>query len=429
MIPAHVYSDRRHALVDALDVTHGIVIFPGQTTQYRNGDTEQRFRQNSTFLYYTGFTEPDAVCALVIDRGQFNAILFHRGYCAKAAQWGEPGIDHHTIINEWGFDRALPIGDFSDWMMAQQSQYPHVYCYPPHGGLTAMPWLNNAGALDSPKLRSQSALLANLVHQQRACKSPEEIFCIQRAVDISIQAHQDLQSHLHPGVSEAELDGLLLACFRRHQAWEAYPNIVASGANACRLHYTAHHSTCQANDYVLVDAGAEWGGYAGDLTRVYPVNGEFSADIAALYQRLITAQEAVIAAVQPGVSLIDLQRITVALLVDILIDFDILHGDKEQLIEQKAYLPFYCHSVGHSLGLDVHDPGLISRDGTRTSAAALQSSMVITIEPGLYFPPDVACPAPFCGLGLRIEDDILVGDDGPISLSAALAKFPHDRKS
>jgi Xaa-Pro aminopeptidase len=243
-------------------------------------------------------------------------------------------------------------------------------------------------------------------------------------VGISVSAHMAVMAHCRAGLHESDLAGLLWQQMLAGGAdYIAYPHIVAAGANACTLHYTRNRDVLQDGGLLLVDAGAEYQGYAGDITRTIPINGCFSADQQAIYELVLAAQLAVIAAIKPGVQWRALQPIAVQVLVTGLKDLAILTGDVDELIAAKAYQPFYMHGIGHSLGLDVHDVGGYGQDHDMV----LQAGMVLTVEPGLYLNPELAPMLErWHHIGVRIEDDVLVTEDGCCVLSEALPKQAND---
>jgi len=263
--------------------------------------------------------------------------------------------------------------------------------------------------------------LISLISELRIIKSESEIACIRQAVDVAAEAHHTLMKHCQPGQFEYELEGLFLyECVKQGCRQLAYPSIVGGGSNGCVLHYTDNQAVLNAGDLVLVDAGINYEGYASDITRTYPVSGRFSPDQKIIYEWVLRAQQAAIEKIKPGLAWNIIQETIVGILTQGLLELNILKGEWHHLVQSKAYRPYYRHSSGHWLGLEVHDVG-----NYRTGEAwrLLEPGMVLTVEPGLYFPPDdQQIDKRWRGLAVRIEDDILVTASGCEVLSSRLPK-------
>jgi Xaa-Pro aminopeptidase len=264
-----------------------------------------------------------------------------------------------------------------------------------------------------------------IIHEMRLFKEPQEIEIMRRAASISGEAHQAAARLAHPGASEHELDATLHYTFRRLGAeGPAYPSIVASGSNATVLHYTANNQPLREGELVLIDAGCELESYASDVTRTYPIGGRFGAEARALYEIVLTAQEAALEIARPGSTLDDLHSVTLRSLTEGMLELGVLEGRPEELVENAAYRRYYMHRTSHWLGLDVHDVGSYTLEGKPRTLCA---GMVFTVEPGIYVPADDDVAAPrFRGIGVRIEDDVRITETGHENLTQTIPKKPED---
>ena len=272
--------------------------------------------------------------------------------------------------------------------------------------------LANKGA---PELRSASELLGEM----RLLKDSEEVAILRQAIQLSARAHRDLTLRVRPGMTEYEVEAAVEHDFRRAGcAGPAYPTIAASGANATVLHYTRNDRTMCDGDLLLLDAGGEYGGYCADITRTIPVGAAYSTAQREVYETVLEAQETTIAAVRPGTSYQEVNMAAVISMVPAMLELGLLEGSKDECIESRSYAKYYMHRTGHWLGMDVHDLGSYGEDGSRL----LEPGMVLTVEPGIYVPEDAPCPERLRGIGVRIEDDILVTDQGHEVLSSGAPK-------
>ncbi len=434
------YARRRARIFEKLE-SKSLVVLPGAQEQYRNGDVSYPFRQNSDFYYLTGFSEPEAVLVLLKTQSENKVILFCKPYCAKQAIWTGPSAGLEGAKEAFGMDESYPFDSLDEKMPALCAEQQKIF----YSFGKSMLWDRRfiKWAYSTEKASKHKPLTVvdflSLVSEARLIKSPSEIALIRKAVDISVQAHKCLMqtcahahahAHAHANVhvyadvgaiSESQLEALFAyECAKGGCRSLAYPSIVGGGSNACILHYVQNDKPLCKGDLVLVDAGAEYQGYASDITRTFPVSGQFSTDQKSLYNIVLEAQLATINAVRPGTPWDDLQSIVVEHLTKGLVALGILHGTIDQLIETKAYQTFYPHSSGHWLGLDVHDVGSYKQED---KPRMLQAGMVLTVEPGLYIPKDCQTVDPrWRGIGIRIEDDVLVTQTGYEVLSAALPK-------
>ncbi|GIX32886.1 MAG: Xaa-Pro aminopeptidase [Lysobacterales bacterium] len=421
------YQRRRRVLMRTCGEASAIVV-PAAHEKVRSNDTHYPFRQDSDFLYLTGFREPDAVLVLVPGRARGEAVIFCRERDAERERWDGPRLGVEAAAASLGLDDAFPLADIDEILPGLIEGRSKIY-YPlgrdPDFDRRILAWLerlrsrSRQGATPPQELVALSHVLA----EQRLFKSPAEVALMRKAVAIAVAAHRRAMASARPGIREYELEAELLYEFKREGAEPAYGAIVASGPNACILHHRAGSRAAKPGELVLIDAGAEFEGYASDITRTFPVDGRFSAPQRALYELVLAAQEAAIAAVRPGASWIAPHQAAVRVLTEGLVRLGLLDGAPEKHIREESYRRFYMHKTGHWLGLDVHDVGDYRVDG---EWRVLEPGMVLTIEPGLYIAEDDTTVAPeWRGIGIRIEDDVLVTRRGAEVLSAALPKAPE----
>lgn len=417
-ISQEVYRQRRKQIMSKMPKM-SIAILPGARKKMRNGDTEYLFRQDSHFYYLTGLSEPNAFLVLRKNKeGVEEYILFCEVVTPVEEKWTGKKIGLTAACEEWGADTAYSIETLATKMPEILSEFQQIYyslgiCM--RWDKQVIAWAK-AARLKAKKGRYDLNIVWQdfhaLIGKERLIKSPAEIALIRKACEISANAHASLMRHCKPNQKEYELEALFLQeCYQAGCRGMAYSSIVGGGANACILHYVDNNDTLKSGDLVLVDAGGEFQNYAADITRTFPVNGRFTEDQKSIYNLVLTAQCAAINAAKPGIYFSDLQKIIVEVLVEGLISLGILKGSQETCIQEKTYFPFYMHNSGHWLGLDVHDAGPY-RDENENSKI-LAEGMVLTIEPGLYFWPDeLSIEAKWRGIGVRIEDDIVITKTG-----------------
>jgi Xaa-Pro aminopeptidase len=420
------HQRRRRALCHAIGYT-GLAILPAARETIRNRDVHYPFRQHSDFSYVTGFPEPDAVAVFVPKRKEGEFILFCRPRDEEREQWDGARIGVDGAIARYGADQAHPLSELDEIMPTLIDGRTRLY-YPigTDAGLDqqVMGWVNRIRA----KARSGAVApetfitIESLLHEQRLRKTKSEVALMRRAARISSQAHRRLMCHCAPGVKELDLEAEFQhACATAGARFNAYPMIVGGGANACVLHYIANDAVLREGDLVLIDAGCELAGYASDITRTFPVNGRFSPPQRELYALVLKAQEAAIDKARPGCRWNEPHEAAVRVLTKGLVRLGILSGKVGRLIKDEAYKPYYMHRTGHWLGMDVHDVGAYKRDG---AWRVFEPGMVLTVEPGLYLPDTETVPEPYRKIGIRIEDDVLITEDGNEILSAAAPKHP-----
>ncbi len=419
------YARRRKRLMDMVD-TGGIAIQPTAPERIRNRDVYYPFRPDSDFHYLTGFPEPEAVLVMVPDRPQGECILFCRENDPEAETWHGRRVGLEGACELYGADDAFPISDLDDILPGLLENKERIY-YTMGRYLEfdqrLMGWLNRVSSKGRAGVHTpdQFNSLAHYVHEMRLYKSREEIKVMRRAAQIAAVAHRRAMEACQPGMYEYQIEAELLHSFIQQGARSpAYPCIVGGGANTCILHYTENTDPLKDGDLLLIDAGAELDSYASDVTRTIPVNGRFTPEQQAIYEIVLEAQQAAIAAVRPGNGWDDPHQAAVEVITKGLIDVGILKGRWRTLVKEGAYRPYYMHRTGHWLGMDVHDVGDYKvGDEWRT----FEPGMVTTVEPGLYLSPALKGLAKrWWNIGIRIEDDVLVTVDGHEVLSAGAPK-------
>ena len=395
----------------------------------RNGDVEHPFRQPSTFHYLTGFEEPDAVAVLRPGHDE-PFTLFVRPHDPAMAIWVGPRLGVEGAVEQLGADAAHPIEELERELPQLLAEAGTVY-FSLGGDERVERLLSRLVA--QRRAASQAGVPpieaiidpAPLVDAQRLIKSREEIAALQRAIDITGSGLEAAMRATRPGMHEYEVQAILESEYRRlGSPRDGFPSIVAAGRNACTLHYTANRAEMARGDLLLVDTGAEVDFYGADVTRTYPVDGRFRAAARDVYELVLEAQAQAIAVVEPGARFHDVHDTAARVLTEGLVDLGVLDGDVDKLIEEREFGPFFMHGTSHWLGMDVHDVGRY-REGEES--VELRPGMVLTVEPGLYFAPGTrGVPRRLRGIGVRIEDDVLVTRDGSRVLSGDIPKQPDD---
>ena len=409
-----------------------IAIVPTSPVRPRNRDVEFPFRPDSNFYYLTGFDEPEAVAALVPGREEGEFVMFCRERDPAAEQWHGARLGLEGVRERHGADDAYPIGDLDDVLPGLLEDKPRLCYAMGHYGefdRRMLAWIAHvrAGARRSGGLE-EVVMLDHLVHEMRLFKSKAEVGAMSKAAQVSAAAHERAMRICRPGMTEYRIEAELLHEFAQGGCRApAYPSIVAGGANACTLHYTRNSDRLRKGDLLLIDAGAEYECYASDITRTFPVNGKFSRAQRDVYSLVLAAQAAAIDTAAPGRTFEDVHMAAVRVLVEGLIDLGALKGRVKRVIDQEKYKRFYMHRTGHWLGMDVHDVGSYrTGDEPRT----LEPGMVMTVEPGLYIAPDDGkAPKRLRGIGIRIEDDVLITQSGCEVLTAAAPKSIEEIES
>jgi len=392
----------------------------------RNNDVEHEWRQESDFHYLSGFDEPDSV--LVLRGGsEPRFVLFVRPRDPDREAWDGPRAGVEGAVSEHGADVAFPLSELAAKLPGLLGNVQSVHYALGRvrtnddvvlRALDAVRKLARRGTATYPSsIVDPSAVL----HEARLIKGPDEIACIERAVAITALGHAAVMAKTKPGMFEYEAEALLRGIFRQQGSERhAYPPIVGSGPNATILHYRKNDRRMLAGDLLLVDAGSEYDYYASDVTRTFPVSGTFTASQRTVYELVLKAELEAIAAVRPDATMESVHNAAARILTQGLMDLGIISGPLEEALAEKRYRPWFMHGVGHWLGMDVHDVGAYFPD---RKPRPLVAGMVITVEPGLYFTEqDARVPAEFRGIGVRIEDDVLVTETGARVLSEAIPK-------
>ncbi len=402
-----------------------ILILPAAAERIRNNDSHYPYRQDSDFLYLTGFNEPEAVLVLVPGRKHGESLLFCRERNPEREAWDGPRAGTEGAVAQVGMDDAYPITDLDDILPGLIEGRSRVYYHLGRDAefdLKLIGWVNRVRAQIKQGAQPPHEFLAlgHLLHDLRLFKSRDEIAVMRKSASIAVDAHRRAMQAAKPGMFEFEIEAELLHAFRRRGAVASYEPIVGAGSNACVLHYRANNALMQDGDLLLIDAGAELHGYASDITRTFPINGTFTAAQRAIYSLVLKAQLAAIDAVKPGANWIAPHDTAVRVLTAGLIELGLLKGSLAKCLEDESYRRFYMHKTGHWIGLDVHDVGDYRIDGEYRQ---LEPGMVLTIEPGLYIGADSkGIAAKWRGIGVRIEDDVLVTASGCEVLSQAAPK-------
>ena len=424
-----VYQRRRQALMASMQ--QGVAILATGGEQERNGGTHFPFRFNSAFYYLTGFTEPEAVLVLVAGETP-RSILFCRAKDPEREVWEGRGWGPEAAREAFALDEAYPLSELDRVLPSLLAN--QLALYTPLGQSAGWDarvagWVNQVRAEVRKGITAPETWhdIRGLIDEMRVIKDDSEITALRRAAEISAAAHRRALLATRPGVFEYQIEAELLHEFVRHGARHpAYPSIVASGENACVLHYVDNQRQMQAGDLLLIDAGCEWLGYAGDITRTFPVGPRFTPAQRAVYECVLAAQLAAIAAVGPDQHWNAPHEAALSVLSEGLLDMGLLKGSLDEVLETERYKRFYMHRTGHWLGLDVHDVGQYKQQG---QWRALQPGMVLTVEPGLYIRAADDIPAEFHGIGVRIEDDVLVTAGGCEVLTAAAPKSVAELES
>ncbi|MEG2920162.1 MAG: Xaa-Pro aminopeptidase [Acinetobacter sp.] len=421
------FQERRDRLAEEMG-PHSIAIIATSPVAMRNRDADYKFRADSSFFYLTGFAEPEAVAIIEtfesIDEG-YTYSLFCRERDREMEIWHgyRAGVD--GAVEDYDADEAYAIDlldeEIIEKLLNKQKLFYRLGQQADFDARVAK-WIAEANG-ESRKGTSAPAQVIQLdriLDEMRLHKSPQEIELMQIASTISAQAHTRAMQTVKPGMMEYALEAELNYIFGQNGCVPSYNSIVGGGANGCILHYVENDKVLKDGDLVLIDAACEYQLYASDITRTFPVNGKFSPEQKALYDVVLKAQLAAIDAVRIGNSYKEPHRIAVRILVQGLLDLGLMQGDIEQIIESESFHQFYMHGTGHWLGMDVHDVGSYKIEG---EWRAYEEGMAVTVEPGLYIAPDdETVDAKWRGIGIRIEDDVVVTKNGPRVLTAAVVK-------
>jgi len=419
------YARRRRRLMRGLGA-NSVALIPAAEEQPQSRDVDWPFRQDSDFLYLTGFREPQAVAVLMPGRPQGEYVMFCRERDPQSERWLGPREGLEGVCENYGVDQAFPIqalhqilpqlldGCGTVWYtLGKEPQLDEI--------LHALCRISNRDPQCAPDTFRQ---LDSRVHEMRLFKSRSEIALMRRSAKITMQAHRRAMARAQPGCYEYELQAELLYEQKRHHMEFAYSDIVASGENACVLHYADTDRRIEEGDLVLVDSGGMYLDYASDVTRTWPVSGEFTQPQREIYELVLEAHNAAIKKCIVGNHCKAPHREATRVITRGLVSLGILKGRWQDLWKQNKFLPFFMHNTGHWMGMDVHDVGRYKSPGR---PRALQPGMVTSTEPGLYFGPELKrVPKRFRGIGVRIEDDVVIGRSKPEVISANLPVDPDE---
>ena len=402
-----------------------VAIIPAAHEATRSNDTQYRFRQDSDFYYLTGFEEPEAIAVIAPGREQ-KYTLFVRPRDPEQEIWVGRRSGVEGAKSEFGAQESFPIAEFDEKLHDILDGAENLYYR-----LGVNPELDNRiirkiaemRALNRKPVHPPRTIIdpATIVHEMRVLKSPEEIELMQKAADIAAEAHVEAMKTVRPGMKEYEVEAQIEQVFRRRgAAGPSYTSIIGAGPNATVLHYINNDGELRDGELLLIDAGAEYKGYASDITRTFPINGRYTQGQREIYDLVLETQMSCVEMVRPGTTHDELKQHSVEMLTEGMVRLGLLKGKPADLIKEEKYKQFYMHGLGHLLGIDVHDVGIYYYD---KQSRALEPGVVMTVEPGIYVAPDTKdVPEKYLGIGVRIEDDVLCTSNGPRVLTTKVPK-------
>ena len=423
-----IYQRRRQELINQIGES-AIIILSTASVKQRNSDVDFQFRADSDFYYLTGFAEPQAVAVICPGRSKGEFIIFCREKDPQREMWDGRRAGLEGVVEQFGADDAFPITDMDDILPSLMEQREKIFMpvgrYPEFD-VKVLAWLNKIKQSTRQGKHAPYELidLNHLLHEQRLIKRKDEIQLMQKAAKISAQGHIRAMQACRAGLYEYQVQAEMEYEFRKDGShYNAYPSIVAGGANACILHYTENHHRLHDGDLLLIDAGAEYQCYAADISRTFPVNGKFSSEQRTLYEIVLAAQEAAFAKCQIGCNWNEPHDAAVRVIAQGLLDESLLTGSLEQVLETKSYMQFYMHRTGHWLGMDVHDVGDYHIDNDWRE---LEEGMVFTVEPGIYVSPAKNVNPRWHNIGIRIEDNVWIQKKTYKNLTIDAPKLPDE---
>lgn len=418
MIKVSDFKKRRMQIAKIIGVD-SIAIIRAKDTSIRNGDADYKYRPDSNFYYLSGCCEADALLVICPENESGDTILFCREIDLKNVTWNGPMLGLDDAIDKLGFDDSYDIKSLDNiipklmegrdkvyFMLGVDSEFDKKIVY----------WTNEVKKEKWAKSQAPHELISlkPFLDDMRVYKSKNEIKCMQIAADIAAAAHIKMMQICQPDIFEYNLHAEFLRSITNKNSQASYLPIIGGGNNACILHYINNDNKLQDGDLVLIDAGAEYDYYASDITRTFPVNGQYTKEQAEIYEIVLAAHAAALNKVKIGNHWNEPHEAAVKVITQGLLDLGLLKGDLETLLKEHSYVQFFMHKTGHWLGLDVHDCGEYSVDGLWVE---LEENMVLTIEPGIYISEDANVVKKYKGIGIRIEDDVLVTRDGNKILS------------
>jgi Xaa-Pro aminopeptidase len=428
MIKQKEYSRRRKQLM-RMAGEDSIVILLAAPARIRNNDAYYPYRQDSDFLYLTGFREHDALLVMIPEGKVGRCMLFCRNRDPEREMWDGAMVGLDAAVSEYGMDQAFDFSEVEKRLPDLLHDRARIYYdlgRNPMFDQRLIGWLNDFRGKSRKTFHAPEEIhaLDHMLHDMRVYKSREELSAMRRSAKVTIEAHECAMRRCKPGLNEADIHAELLHTFIRHHCEPSYLPIVGGGANGCVLHYNANRDPLKDGDMLLIDAGAEYDGYASDITRTFPINGKFSSEQRDLYEVVLAAQAAAFEQACAGKQWQDMHDAAVRVATEGMISLGILEHSLEEELETKGYKQFYVHNTGHWLGLDVHDVGEYQIDG---QSRELEPGMVMTVEPGIYIHPEENSVAKhWRGVGIRIEDNIAITRDEPRILTDDLVRMPDD---
>jgi Xaa-Pro aminopeptidase len=424
MISQKEYAKRRGQLMRRAG-EGAVIIVRAAAERIRNGDVQYAYRQDSDFLYLTGFREPGATLVLLPAAKGGKAILFLTPRDPKREMWDGPTAGVEGAVSDYGMDQAYGAEEVETRLKEMLQDRERIYfdLGRDHDfDQRLIGWINEFRGKARRTFQAPDEIvgLDHMLHDMRLYKSRAELAAMRKSASIAARAHRRAMQACRPGMNEAEIHAELLHTFTSHQCEPSYLPIVGGGANACILHYITNRDELHDGDLLLIDAGAEYDGYASDITRTFPVNGRFSPVQRDLYELVLSAQLKAIDTVRAGRQWDDVHQAAVEVVASGMLDLGILKGTLEEVLDEKSFEQFYVHNTGHWLGLDVHDVGEYQIDG---HSRELEPGMVLTVEPGIYIRADEeGVAARWRGMGIRIEDNVAVTKDEPEVLTKGVPK-------
>ena len=421
-----MHKQNRKAFIEKMG-RGGVAIFASRPPATWNHDTEYIYRPDPNFYYLTGFEEPESICVIAPDHPKHQYILFVRPKDKQAEIWNGKRVGVKDARKRYGADKAYPIEKFGEKIGKYLEGAERLYYTLGSNHDVDSEILSLFTGSVRSRVRSGQGLdtlvdPSPILSELRLIKNETELQRIQMATEITVAGHVAAMKAVKPGMYEYDLEALVESTFRMNGAnGPAFPTIVASGGNATILHYTTNDCQIKDETLVLIDAGAEYGRYSGDVTRTFPANGTFTKAQREIYQCVLDAHNAIIDGIRPGVSIDEPHQKSIELLTESMLSLGLLSGKIKKLIKKEAYREFYMYRIGHMLGLDVHDVNCVHE--ANGEFKTFQPGMVMTIEPGLYVDEETKnVPPEYLGIGVRIEDDILVTEDGCEVLTGGVPK-------
>ena len=421
-----IYKNRRNSLKNKLPKNSALII-PGADLQYRNADSSYALRQESSFYYFSGFSEPSSVMVLINSGEKIESLIFVPQKDKLKEIWDGYRAGPDGAVDEYLFDQGFENNKIDELMPeALQGLEKVFYSIGKKSGFDqkVIDWTCAANSKDRHSNSIDIMDGSSLVGNMRLIKDEHEIDIMKKACDISAESYIDVMKSIKPGDNEQGVEALFLYEFaKRGGRFPAYTPIVAGGESACVLHYIENDKDLKGSDLILVDAGCEYQMYASDITRTFPVGGKFSKEQLDIYNVVLKANLAAIDAVKSGNSIMEPQLISEKVITEGLVELGILSGDVDTLHKEGAFKNFYMHKIGHWLGMDVHDVGDYMEDD---DFMKFKPGMVTTIEPGIYISSTMDVDDKWKGIGVRIEDDILVTESGNLNLTAKVPSNPQE---